>query len=55
MGVLYLRESLLLAFWLLFFARVFLTSIQAIIRDHCRRVHIKRKMKGARKNESSLL
>jgi len=51
-----LRDSLLMAFWLMVFAEVFLTSIREIIRDHCRRVRIKKKLKirGARKNETPL-
>jgi hypothetical protein len=40
-----LRDSLLLAFWLIVFIEAFLISIREVIRDHCRRIRIKKKLK----------
>ncbi|AXF77484.1 hypothetical protein LU631_11315 [Erwinia tracheiphila] len=51
----FLFDDLLLAFWLLVFSWVFLTSAQAIIRDHCHHVNLKNKFKsGGMENEKLL-
>lgn len=44
MAPLSLRDSWLLAFWLMVFAEASLISIREIIRDHCRRIRIKKKL-----------
>lgn len=50
-----LFDELLFIFWLLVFFWVLLISVQAVIRDHCRRVILKRKIKlRGLENETSL-
>lgn len=55
MGALLLQDRLHLAFWLLLFSEVFLLSAQGIIRDHCRRVRTKQKLKvRGKRNEKRI-
>lgn len=50
-----LRDGLLLAIWLLVFAEIFLISVRAMIRDHCRRVQLKRKLRlRSKRNETRI-
>lgn len=48
-------DKIILAIWLMTFSVLFLISAQAVIRDHCRRVQIRRKRKLRSKKDETLL
>lgn len=48
-------DKIILTIWLMTFSILFLISAQAVIRDHCRRVQVKRKRKLRSKKNETLL